>query len=221
MWRAKPMVERFFRASRIPFVPSRANFILFRPEEPQRVCEVLKSKGFLVKALNFKDRGTMVRMSIGTVAQMKQFIEVYKKACLPVPYAFIDRDGALIFEPLDTYQIDTLEKLRILPGVIAGLTRLQKAGYRLVLVTNQDGLGTSSFPRRDFLIPHTAFQRILARQGIRFDAELICPHFPADNCMCRKPKTLLVDQYLNAQGRIMDRTRSFVCGDRASDEQLA
>ena len=99
---------------------------------------------------------------------------------------FIDRDGTIIEEPPDE-QVDSLQKLRLLPGVIPALLELQRAGYRLVLVSNQDGLGTASFPEPAFREPQDFLRALLASQGITFDAEFFCPHVPADGCECRKP----------------------------------
>jgi imidazoleglycerol-phosphate dehydratase / histidinol-phosphatase len=131
---------------------------------------------------------------------------------------FIDRDGTLIEEPADQ-QIDSLQKLRLLPGVIPALIRLQDAGYSLVMVSNQDGRGTSSFPEESFREPHAFLTTLLESQGIRFEAEFICPHFASDNCECRKPKTGLLTGYLNDHP--LDRAASFVIGDRETDLQLA
>jgi imidazoleglycerol-phosphate dehydratase/histidinol-phosphatase len=131
---------------------------------------------------------------------------------------FIDRDGTLIEEPGDE-QIDTLAKLRLVPGVIAALQRLVAADYRLVLVSNQDGLGTPSFPAAAFREPQDFLRELLESQGIRFDAEFFCPHFERDACECRKPKTGALTKYLAATP--IDRERSYVIGDRETDLQLA
>jgi len=131
---------------------------------------------------------------------------------------FIDRDGTLIVEPADK-QIDSLQKFRLVPDVIAALQRLRDAGYTLVMVSNQDGLGTASFPEPTFREPHEFLRELLASQGIRFAAEFICPHTPADGCNCRKPKTGLLDDYLRAQP--VDKQHSYVIGDRETDLELA
>jgi imidazoleglycerol-phosphate dehydratase/histidinol-phosphatase len=131
---------------------------------------------------------------------------------------FIDRDGTLIAEP-DDFQIDRFEKFRLQPGCIAALQKLREAGWTFVMVSNQDGLGTESFPLKDFEGPQNLLLQILESQGISFQEILICPHKPEDQCECRKPKIGLVKAYLEF-GRI-DSENSFVIGDRPTDAELA
>ena len=131
---------------------------------------------------------------------------------------FIDRDGTLIEEPAD-FQVDTLEKVRLLPGVIPALIEIRDAGYEFVMVSNQDGLGTDSFPEADFRLVHDHVLAIFESQGIRFAEEFICPHFDGDGCDCRKPRTGLLTRYLAATN--LDLERSAVIGDRDTDLELA
>ena len=131
---------------------------------------------------------------------------------------FIDRDGTLVEEPQDQ-QVDSLAKVRLLPGVIPALLELKRAGYRFVLVSNQDGLGTESFPEADFRIAQDFIRQLFASQGIEFDAEFFCPHRSDDGCDCRKPRTGLLTDYLRHQS--LDREHSYVIGDRDTDLQLA
>lgn len=131
---------------------------------------------------------------------------------------FIDRDGTLIEEPSD-FQIDRFEKFALEPNCISALQALRDSGWEFVMVSNQDGLGTESFPMKDFEGPQKLLLQILQSQGIVFRDILICPHTSEDECECRKPKTGLVKPYL-APGMI-NPDYSFVIGDRASDEELA
>jgi imidazoleglycerol-phosphate dehydratase/histidinol-phosphatase len=132
--------------------------------------------------------------------------------------AFLDRDGTLIEEPPDE-QVDALAKIRFVPGVFAALAALRDAGYLLAIVTNQDGLGTTSFPREAYEAPQQFMLDAFASQGIVFDAVFVCPHRPADGCACRKPGTALVEQWVRERG--VDLARSAMVGDRDTDLAFA
>jgi imidazoleglycerol-phosphate dehydratase / histidinol-phosphatase len=129
---------------------------------------------------------------------------------------FVDRDGTLIEEPYDN-QVDSLAKVRFMPGVFAALSELAQRGYRLVMVTNQNGLGAPSFPFAAFTEAHEFVLNAFATQGIRFDDVFVCPHRESDGCNCRKPRTGLVDAYLR------DRPIDLVAmiGDRDTDLEFA
>jgi len=131
---------------------------------------------------------------------------------------FIDRDGTLIEEPQDE-QIDSYEKFRLVPDVIESLLQLKKAGYRFVMVSNQDGLGSESFPQADFDGPQALLLQILSSQGIDFDAIHIDASVPADNAPTRKPGIGMVLGYL--QDPSLDRNHSAVIGDRDTDLIMA
>ena len=131
---------------------------------------------------------------------------------------FVDRDGTLILEPEDE-QIDSLEKLELVPGVIPALIKLADAGYELVIVSNQDGLGTDSFPTEDYEIPQQKMLDTFSSQGIHFADVLIDPHFEHENAPTRKPGIGLVLDYLKSGE--LDLADSWVIGDRETDLQLA
>ena len=130
---------------------------------------------------------------------------------------FIDRDGTLVEEPADE-QVDRIDKVKLPPDVIPSLLKLQAAGYELVIVSNQDGLGSESFPEQDFQTTQKFIRELFNSQGIRFAAEFYCPHFAKDNCECRKPKIGLLTDYLKQN---IDLANSYVIGDRTTDLQLA
>jgi imidazoleglycerol-phosphate dehydratase/histidinol-phosphatase len=130
---------------------------------------------------------------------------------------FVDRDGTLIEEPPDQ-QVDSLQKIRFMPGVFAALQQLQAHGFRLAMVTNQDGLGTSAFPREAFEIAQQFILDAFASQGVRFEAVFVCPHLSTDACECRKPSTGLVKDYVGAG---VDLAGSAMVGDRDTDLEFA
>lgn len=131
---------------------------------------------------------------------------------------FIDRDGTIIKEP-PGYQIDSYEKLAFTEGVISALkTIVSWQEYELVLVTNQDGLGTDVFPRETFTGPHNLMLSVLESEGITFAEECIDCSFPEDNSPNRKPRTGMLQRYFGEQ---YDLAGSFVIGDRLTDVELA
>jgi imidazoleglycerol-phosphate dehydratase/histidinol-phosphatase len=131
---------------------------------------------------------------------------------------FVDRDGTLIHEPGD-FQVDSIDKIRLVEGVIPALLECIAHGYRLLMVSNQDGLGTDSFPRAHFDTCQSYVLSIFESQGIIFDEIFICPHSPDEGCECRKPRAGLLTRYL-AESNI-DLESSAVIGDRETDIQLA
>lgn len=132
---------------------------------------------------------------------------------------FIDRDGTIIKEPPIDFQIDSLQKLEFLPKVLRNLYEIRKnSDYLFVMVSNQDGLGTDSFPTPTFVEPHQKMLQILKDEGIVFDAEHIDPSFPHENSPNRKPRTGMLTGYFKSE---YDLENSLVLGDRATDVELA
>lgn len=132
---------------------------------------------------------------------------------------FIDRDGTLALEPAD-YQLDALEKLVFYPEVFTYLGKIaREMDYELVMVTNQDGLGTASFPEDTFWPTHNFILKSFENEGVIFDNILIDKSFPANNAPTRKPRTGLLTQYLDSEQ--YDLANSFVIGDRLTDMELA
>ncbi len=131
---------------------------------------------------------------------------------------FIDRDGTLVVEPEDK-QVDTLDKVELAPNVVPSLIQLRDAGFEFVLVSNQDGRGTDSFPEEHFTGPHQFIMGLLESQGITFLDQFICPHFEADGCDCRKPKSGLLTKFLAKNS--LDIEHCYVIGDRPADLGLA
>lgn len=131
---------------------------------------------------------------------------------------FLDRDGTLNEEPPDE-QVDSVEKIRLMPGAVPALLALKHAGFAFVMVTNQDGLGTASLPREQFERAHRFILDLFSSQGIEFEAVFICPHFKHEDCACRKPKIGMVQEYLAANA--IDKTRSYMIGDRDTDLEFA
>ena len=133
---------------------------------------------------------------------------------------FIDRDGTLVIEPPVDYQLDALEKLEFYPKVMRNLGFIRsKLDFAFVMVTNQDGLGTPSFPEETFWPAHNLMLKTLAGEGVTFDEICIDRSLPADNAPTRKPRTGMLQRYQDES--VYDLAHSFVIGDRATDVELA
>lgn len=132
---------------------------------------------------------------------------------------FIDRDGTLVIEPPVDYQLDSLEKLEFYPGVFSGLSKIfNELDYEIVMVTNQDGLGTKSFPEDTFWPAQNKIIQAFKNEGVEFSEVLIDKSFPEENAPTRKPRTGLLNKYIHGD---YDLENSFVIGDRATDIELA
>ena len=131
---------------------------------------------------------------------------------------FIDRDGTILVEPADE-QIDSFEKFHFLPGAIRNLNFIRKKlDFEFVLVSNQDGLGTESYPEEDFWPTHNLMLDILKSEDVEFDDQCIDRSFPEDNLPTRKPGTAMLTKYMQGD---YDLANSYVIGDRKTDKQLA
>ena len=131
---------------------------------------------------------------------------------------FIDRDGTILVEPADE-QIDSFEKFHFLPGAIRNLNFIRnKLEFEFVLVSNQDGLGTESYPEEDFWPTHNLMLDILKSEDVEFDDQCIDRSFPEDNLPTRKPGTAMLTKYMQGD---YDLANSYVIGDRQTDKQLA
>lgn len=131
---------------------------------------------------------------------------------------FVDRDGTIIVEPPVDYQVDSLEKLEFVPGAISALRSIAELDFELVMATNQDGLGTASFPEESFHPAHNKMLKTLAGEGVVFADQLIDRSFPEDNAPTRKPRTGMFGNYLSGE---YDLANSYVVGDRLTDVELA
>jgi len=132
---------------------------------------------------------------------------------------FIDRDGTLIFEPPSDYQVDSLEKLEFMPGVFRNLHLFRKNfDYELIIVSNQDGLGTASYPKEKFNLVQTKMLKAFENEGILFDKVHLDKSVEADNLPTRKPGTGMLTRYMEGD---YDLANSYVIGDRITDIELA
>ncbi len=143
-------------------------------------------------------------------------------------YAFIDRDGTFLWEPerpegvdpRETFPLKSADEVRFMEGAFEGMQKLQDAGYKLVLVTNQSHLDTARHPRQIFDSVMQKMRDDLAQHGIRFAFEMVCPHGPDDGCACRKPSTGGVTEFLAGEKNV-DLGNSFMFGDRDTDREFA
>ena len=131
---------------------------------------------------------------------------------------FVDRDGTIIVEPPVDYQVDSLEKLEFVSGAISALRSIAELDFEFVMATNQDGLGTASFPEDTFHPAHNKMLKTLAGEGVVFANQLIDRSFPEDNAPTRKPRTGMFGKYLSGE---YDLANSYVVGDRLTDVELA
>ncbi len=131
---------------------------------------------------------------------------------------FIDRDGTIILEPPVDFQVDSLEKLEFRAGAITALKQLSTLDFELVMATNQDGLGTESFPEETFHPAHNKMLSILRGEGVEFDDQLIDRTFESENAETRKPRTGMFGKYMSGE---YDLANSYVIGDRVTDIILA
>ena len=132
---------------------------------------------------------------------------------------FIDRDGTIIIEPPITYQVDTLEQMEFLPGIIRNMHFIrEKLDFEWAMVTNQDGLGTDVYPQKNFDTVQNKMLQVLESEGITFDKIFIDKSFPEDNLPTRKPGTAMLTEYFS---ETYDLENSFVIGDRLTDVEMA
>jgi imidazoleglycerol-phosphate dehydratase/histidinol-phosphatase len=133
---------------------------------------------------------------------------------------FIDRDGTLITEAPPSYRVDSIEKLQFYPHVFEYMSKIaNRLDYLLVMVTNQDGLGTPGFPEEKFQPIHDLIMRSFENEGIVFKAVFIDKNYPSDNTTTRKPGTGMLTEYIDNKN--YDLKNSYVIGDRVTDMQLA
>lgn len=138
---------------------------------------------------------------------------------LPKKYLFIDRDGTLIYEPEITKQVNGLQELVFLPWVILSLSKFKKAWYELIIVTNQDGLWTTKNPLENYNVINKKMFEIFASEWVEFSYIFECPHFPEENCSCRKPKLWILRDFLETHD--IDTWNSFMIWDRETDREFA
>lgn len=144
-------------------------------------------------------------------------------------YAFIDRDGTIIWEPdppqgadpASTYPLKSADDVRFIDGALSGMKELVMNGYKLVMVTNQTSLGTALHPKSVFNATMAKIDEDLAMHNIFFEFIMVCPHEPSENCDCRKPKTGGLKKFLAEREGNIDFKNSLMFGDRMTDEEFA
>ena len=127
---------------------------------------------------------------------------------------FLDRDGTIME---DSNYVGDVERVLVIPGAPAALKRLQEAGYKLFIITNQSGVGRGYFTHEAVEAIHSHLDKYFGQTGVKFDRYYVCPHHPEDNCDCRKPKPKFLLDAAREYG--LDLSRSFMIGDRTSDLQ--
>jgi heptosyltransferase-2 len=169
---------------------------------------------------------TVDMVTQAAVGQLAHNVQPSAVAYLPAPAmghaplrgvtVFLDRDGTLNPDP---GYIGSPDQFELFPGVAAALARLTGAGARLVVVTNQSGVGRGLFSSTNLDAIHAKLRRLLYDAGASLDAIYVCPHHPDEGCRCRKPETGMVDQAVRELG--IDLSRSYLIGDHAKDMELA
>ena len=212
--------------------PTDANFFLIQVDRPDDLYNYLTANGVMVRNRSrVKGCEGCLRITIGTPEENRRLLSLLRaysrQENAPVRTAeelpekkkvlFIDRDGTIIQEPADE-QVDSLEKMDYVPGAISALRSIAQLDYELVLVSNQDGLGTAAFPEETFHPAHDKMLSTLAGEGVTFTAEHIDRTFPEDNAPTRKPGTGMLKAYMDGS---YDLAESYVIGDRLTDVQLA
>ena len=200
--------------------PSQTNFLLMQVADADRFTAAARAGGYLAAPDSRRTGARILRPHNAWHTGTER-----RPACriagldMSARIAFIDRDGTLILEPPDE-QVDSLNKLRLAQGVIPALGRLRgRRVSKLVIVSNQDGLGSETFPMETYRIPHDFLIELLASQGIQFSEVFVCPHQPGEGCDCRKPLTGLVNAFMSE--RRVDRAASVMIGDRDTDLAFA
>jgi histidinol-phosphatase len=198
--------------------PTDANFFLVKVTDADGIYRYLMGKGIIVRnrTHEYHCQGCL-RLTVGSKAENQALLAALTgvERMNRQPVLFVDRDGVIVVED----QVDSWEKIRYIPGVFNGLGRIKREGpFYLVMVSNQDGVGTPSFPFDHFYPIHQRIMDTLSGEGILFDAVHIDFSLPSDNCPGRKPGTAMLEEYRSER---FDLANSLVIGDRLTDVQLA